>query len=288
MYRARTCRIAFFKRHDYPWGHELKQQGWHTMKREMIAHFREKPRMDTRVNITAKLWPRFASKEMIENEGLLPARIKKYGVDRGICLPKKEMLSYAFDEDLGHLSHLFKARLYHIHIPELNLVERCVVKQVKSHVVDKELDFVSFDRHVPYEHYTEVDIPVTMIGLYGCPGALKGAQIDLAMPTIKCEVIGDYIPPPFAVDCSRLRLEQPYGKITIEDMLPLLPKDKTARFSRTYENLDAHDVIMCYDPADFPEQPLPDDWVDPNFLDKFGKRIHLTYTGFWPKQTTRS
>jgi len=220
---------------------------------------------------------------------MIPARIKKYGMERGICLPKKEMLSYAFDEELGHLSHLFKARLYHIDIPELNIRERCVAKQVRSHVVDKELHFVSFDRHVPFEHYTEVDIPVTMIGLFGCPGALKGGQIDLAMPTVKCEVIGDYIPPPFAVDCSNLRLEKPYGRVTIEDMLPLLPSDKTARFSRKYNtDLSEHEVIMCYDPADFPEQPLPPDWVDPNFKGKYGNRIHLTYTGFWPKQTTRT
>jgi hypothetical protein len=33
---------------------------------------------------------------------------------------------------------------------------------------------------------------------------------------------------------SQLQLEQPFGKITLRDMLPLLPPDGTVRFSRDY------------------------------------------------------
>jgi len=258
------------------------------MKQQMIAHFKERPIIDTVVKVEAKLWPRFASKEMILDQGLLPARIKKYGIERGICLPMEKMLRYAFDEEKGHLSHLFKARMYHIDIPELNLQERCLISQVKSDPVDRKLYHLSFNRHVAFEHYSAVDIPVTMIGLFGCPGALAGAHIDLSMPTIRCEVIGDYCPPPFNVDCSGLRNDKPYGRITLEDIKHLLPEDGTVRFSREYEDPREAEVVMCYEPSDFPEKPLPADYQDPNFMNRLGKKLHLTYTGFWPKQSTRS
>eukprot|EP00438_Fugacium_kawagutii_P008185 Skav214679 [mRNA] locus=scaffold923:705815:706195:+ [translate_table: standard] len=35
-------------------------------------------------------------------------------------------------------------------------------------------------------------------------------------------------------DVSQLQLEQPFGKITLRDMLPLLPADGTVRFAREY------------------------------------------------------
>ena len=57
-----------------------------------------------------------------------------------------------------------------------------------------------------------VPIPVSLIGSYGCPGQLKGGHIDLHMPTVNCEIVGDRFPPPLQVDCSRLNLDAPYGE----------------------------------------------------------------------------
>merc|ERR1719161_2016089 len=127
-----------------------------------------------------------------------------------------------------------------------------------------------------------LNIPVTLSGLWGCPGYHSGGLVDLAMPTIACEVLGA-VPPPFVVDITQLHLEQPYGKIVLQDLKQMLPADGTTRFSRMY-SLD-EDVVMCYDPKSVPEQPLPADYVDPNF-EHSGGRYHLTYTGFWPKQST--
>eukprot|EP00971_Amphidinium_carterae_P074180 1465890-Amphidinium_carterae.1 len=44
-------------------------------------------------------------------------------------------------------------------------------------------------------------------GLWGCPGYQAGGHVDLAMPTIDCECVGENIPPPFVLDVSRLELE---------------------------------------------------------------------------------
>ena len=55
------------------------------------------------------------------------------------------------------------------------------------------------------------------------------------MATVKIECIGEEIPPPLLVDCSRLRLEKPYGAITLRDLLPLLPQDGLTRFHRSYD-----------------------------------------------------
>ena len=41
-------------------------------------------------------------------------------------------------------------------------------------------------------------------------------------------------------DVSNLHLEQPFGKITLRDMLPLLPQDGTVRFAREYSTLAWH------------------------------------------------
>jgi len=284
----RTSCYNIFPRIDYPWAHDMKRVAWKNLKNEMIAHFQERPMIDTKVTIEAKVWPRFATKEQIYDEGMLPARIGKYGQERGICLPMQPMLDVAFDEEKGHLSHLFKARLYHIDISELGLREICAVSKVKTDVVEKKLYFVNFQRHVAFKHYTEVEVPLTLIGLYGCPAALSGAHIDLVKPTVKCEVIGDYFPAPFNVDCSRLKNPKPYGKITMESLIPLLPKDGTVRFSREYEDLSEVDIVYCYEPQEIPEQPLPADYQDPNFFNRLGKKVHLTYTGYWPKQSTRS
>merc|ERR1712194_142635 len=143
--------------------------------------------------------------------------------------------------------------------------------------------FVRFERHVPGQ-VTTVPIPVSLSGFWGCPGYRHGGHVDLAMPIIECECVGNSIPPPFIIDVSKLKLEAPYGKITLQDIKNVLPDDGTVRFSRQYD-MD-QEVVMCYDPKTVPEVPLPADYEDPNF-DHRGGRYHLTYTGFWPKQTTR-
>merc|ERR1739845_257382 len=111
--------------------------------------------------------------------------------------------------------------------------------------------------------------PASLSGLWGCPGYRVGGHVDLAMPTINCECVGDYIPPPFIIDVSRLKLEPPYGRITLEDIKHLLPSDGTVRFSRHYA-MD-QEVVMCYDPKAFPEVPLPADYLDPNFEHRGGR-----------------
>eukprot|EP00913_Durusdinium_trenchii_P034665 g32429.t1 len=168
---------------------------------------------------------------------------------------QKETWKLAFDEPQGHLSHLFKGRLFRVHIGKW--IEECVVTDVSVHPVEQELMFVRFDRHIPGK-MSVVPIPVSISGLWGCPGYRKG---------------GHQIPPPLVVDVSNLHLEEPFGKITLRDMLPLLPKDGTVRFAREY-SMD-EEVITCYDPKALGE--------DPNF-DHRGGRYHLTFTGFWPKQ----
>merc|ERR1712137_573012 len=208
-------------------------------------------------------------------QGGLPALITRYGPARRIVLDKKEIESIAFDEEEGHLSHLFKGRLFRIHVD--NWIEEVVAVDVTLDLVDQELEFVRFNRHVP-AHVITVPIPVTLAGLFGCPGYMKGGSVDLAMPTIDVECVGD-IPTPFVVDVSKLDLDEPYGKITLADMLPLLPADGTARFSREYTLNE--DVVMCYTMKQVEHVPLPEDWQDPNFITRSGRRLHLTYTGFW-------
>lgn len=56
-------------------------------------------------------------------------------------------LRIAFDEPHGHLSHLFKGRLFRVSVG--HWIEECVVTDVSTHPVEQELNFVRFDRHVP-------------------------------------------------------------------------------------------------------------------------------------------
>lgn len=178
---------------------------------------------------------------------------------------------------------------------------------VSAHTVEQELHFVRFKRHIPFKTVSTVPVPVTLVGTYGCPGQLKGGHIELNMPTVDCEVIGEEFPPPFLVDCSKLNIDTVeeglnYGRITLEDLQPLLDEGQTVRsdngedvptvrFARKYLNdgqsLDETEVVFCYDLKKVPLQPLPEDYDDPNFYNRAGKKIHLTYTGYRPKQTTR-
>lgn len=247
-----------------------------------MAHFQTNPARDSTVHVRAEPWLPFTMKEMLLENGKLPAVIAKHGPHRRIVFDKQDLEKVAFDEPQGHLSHLFKGRLFRIHVGEW--IEECVVDDVSTHAVEQELYFVRFRRHLPGQ-MTTLPIPVTLSGLSGCPGYRSGGHVELAMPIINCECVGEQIPPPFIIDVSRLRLDDPYGKITLRDIKPLLPDDGMTRFSREYD-LDA-EVVMCYDPKNFPEVPLPADWKDPNFEHR-GGRYHLTYTGFFPKQTTRS
>lgn len=265
----------------YPWKEEVLRYSWQFLKQEMIQHFKSQPQRDSTVHIRALEWPKFIMKEELWEKNRLPALISRHGHMRKIHFNKAEMESIAFDEPEGHLSHLFKGRLFRIHVGKW--IEEVVVSDVFCHPVEQELYFVRLDRHVPGKMIT-VPIPVQISGLWGCPGFRNGSHVDLAMPTLDVECVGETIPPPFILDVSQLRDEAPYGKITIADLQHMLPKDGTARFSRKY-TMD-EEVVMCYDPKAFPEVPLPADYKDPNFEHR-GGRYHLTYTGFWPKQSTR-
>eukprot|EP00929_Paragymnodinium_shiwhaense_P116323 TRINITY_DN8577_c0_g2_i1.p1 TRINITY_DN8577_c0_g2~~TRINITY_DN8577_c0_g2_i1.p1 ORF type:complete len:340 (+),score=61.63 TRINITY_DN8577_c0_g2_i1:133-1152(+) len=281
--RFSTSKRYSIRRVDYPWKVELEREAWTFMKEEMVQHFETQPARDSTVHIRAVDWPPFTMKEELWEKGRLPALITRHGVQRKVMFNKAEIESIAFDEPQGHLSNLFKGRLFRVHVGEW--IEECVVADVSCHPVDQELYFVRLHRHVPGQLMT-VPIPVTIAGLWGCPGYQKGGHVDLAMPTIDCECVGGTIPPPFIVDVSDLKLEHPYSKITLADLKHTLPKDGTTRFSRNYTMEE--EVIMCYEPRSVPEVPLPPDWEDPNFERQGGIRYHLTYTGFWPKQTTRA
>jgi len=170
-------------------------------------------------------------------------------------------------------------------VEELDLFEQVYVQDVSCHVVEKEIYFIRFARHVPFKQMATVPIPVSLVGVYGCPGQLRGGHVNLTMPTINCEIVGDRFPAPFLVDCSRLGL---MGIITLADIQKAMLEqfEGTVRFAREYENLTDHEVASCYDPKSNPEQPLPQDYDDPNFHHRQGK-YHVTYTGYWPKQYTR-
>jgi len=281
--RAFSSKNYQVKRVRYPWKTELMHDSWKFLKQEMVNHFQLMPARDSTVNIHAIEWPRFMMKEEILDKGLMPSVIKRYGPPRRVAFNKEELEKVAFDEEQGHLSHLFKGRLFRIHVGEW--IEECVVLDCSVHPVERLLEFVSFQRHVPGK-MTAVPVPVTLSGLWGCPGYRSGGHVEIAMPTIRVECVGERIPPPFLVDISRLRLESPYGRILLKDIEKLLPSDGTARFARDYK-LD-EDVVMCYDPKSIPEVPLPGDWRDPNFKKRGGGYYHLTYTGFWPRQVQRS
>lgn len=291
MFRQTLSRLASkeyrIKRVDYPWMRYMRSNAWKALHKEMIEFFRHsKPPRSSTVTVAAREWPRFASKEQLLNEGFVPAVVWKYGEERRVILDRNDIEPIAFD-DVGqnsHISNLFKARVINVIVDD-QWIERCVVSDVSSHVNNRELFFVKFARHVPGK-VTCVDLPVSLTGLLGCPATLQGAQIDLAMPTIKVECIGEEIPPPILVDVSKLRYEAPYTKITLGEVEKMLPKDGKTRLSREYteEDRDLKEVVLCYEIRGMEERPLPDDYQDPNFFNRQGKKYHVTYSGFWPRQ----
>eukprot|EP00928_Gymnodinium_smaydae_P011928 TRINITY_DN14360_c0_g1_i4.p1 TRINITY_DN14360_c0_g1~~TRINITY_DN14360_c0_g1_i4.p1 ORF type:complete len:319 (+),score=78.14 TRINITY_DN14360_c0_g1_i4:109-1065(+) len=276
-----TSKRYKIRRVDYPWKMQLQKMSWDFMKQEMVSYFESQPQRDSTVHVIAKEWPPYVMKEELLEAGRIPALITRHGVERRVTFAKEEIERIAFDEPQGHLSHLFKGRLFRVHVGDW--IEECYVADCSTHPVEQEIYFVRMHRHVPGK-MTTVPIPVSISGLWGCPGYQAGGHVDLSMPTVLCEIVGDYFPPPFVVDVSQLRLADPYGKITLSDIKGDLPADGTVRFARRY-TLD-EEVVMCYDPKAIGEVPLPADWLDPNF-DHRGGRYHLTYTGYFPRQTTR-
>ncbi|GIX63449.1 aspartate aminotransferase [Babesia caballi] len=259
--------------------HALKRQHWKILKRQLCELFRGHSR-ETEATVDVLAWPKFVQKEHLWAEGLVPALITAHGPPRKICIKSQDIFPLAFDEEHGHLSHLFSGRLYNLRLGDR--VERCVVSQVQSDPVEKALYFVRFARQVEGQ-ITEVDIPCTVVGLLASPAYLKGYHVQLMMPTIKCEVAGSTVPPPFQIDVSQLDYKEPFNSIYLRDIAHLLPEDESVMFHRSYDP-DRQEVVCAYQTGTLPEEPLPADYVDPNFLNKKGRRIHLTYKGFFPKQ----
>jgi hypothetical protein len=253
----------------------------------MVEFFKYKrPQRCSTVTVGAREWPKFASKEQLINEGFVPGIVWKHGEERRVIFDHRDIERIAFDDvgENSHISSLFKARIVDI-IVDGTWSERCVVSDVSAHVNNREIFFLKFARHIPGK-VTCVDLPITLTGLLGCPANLQGAQIDLAIPTIKVECIGDEIPPPIMVDVSRLRYVAPYSKITLGEVEKLLPTDGKTRLSREYTEADRDEkeVVLCYEIRGIEERPLPNDYQDPNFFNRKGKKYHVTYSGFWPRQ----
>ncbi|UVC49836.1 hypothetical protein MACK_003448 [Theileria orientalis] len=257
----------------------LKQNHWNILKNELVNLFSQNSR-DTSVTLDVLEWPPFVQKEHLLDKGLVPALITSFGPLRKICIKNSLVHPLAFDEQFGHLSYLFTGRLYNLNYK--GTIEKCVISNVQSDPLEKSIYFIRFKRHIEGQ-ISEVDIPCTLVGLMASPAYLKGYHVELMMPTIKCEVAGSYVPPPFQIDVSKLDYEHPFRSIYLKDIEHLLPRDESVLFHRDYD-LSSQEVVCTYLPGTLPEQPLPPDYVDPNFLSKKGTRIHLTHKGFWPKQ----
>lgn len=275
------------KRVDYPFLKYLRSQAWGSLHGEMIKFFRQqKPERKSTISVTARRWPRFASKEQLVSEGLVPAIIWKYGDDLRVVFERSDIEAIAFDDvgENSHVSNLFKARLIKVQVDN-EFTEECVVSDVSAHVNNREIQFLKLARHISGK-VTTVDLPVSLIGLLGCPATLQGAQVDLALPTIKVECIGPEIPPPLLVDVSTLKYVPPYTCITLGDLEKLLPQDGKTRLSREYSEKDKREkeAVVCYEIRGIEERQLPSDYQDPNFFNRKGRKYHVTYSGFWPRQ----
>jgi len=291
MLRSSSIREASkhykIKRVDYPWMKFMRSGAWETMHTEMIDFFRQtKPRRSSAVSVKARQWPRFASKEQLLAEGYIPGIVWKHGDEFRVIFDREEMEKIAFDDvgENSHISNLFRARILKVLI-DGDSVETCVVSDVSAHVNNRELHFIKLARHVPGK-VTNVQLPISLTGLLACPATLQGAQIDLVLPSVKIECIGEEIPPPLLLDVSSLRYEPPYSKITLGQIEKLLPGDGKTRLSREYTQRDRvkTEVVLCYEIKGMEERPLPTDYQDPNFFNRQGKKYHVTYSGFWPRQ----
>ncbi|ANQ06175.1 Ribosomal L25-like protein [Plasmodium coatneyi] len=258
----------------------LKYKQWDFLKKEIVDYFNSHSRVSTVVDVQGRCWEKFKKKELLQVHGYIPAIIWKYGPEQRICIDHKLIDEYAFEEEDGHLSLLFSARLFRIHI-DGNVVE-CVVSHVETDPVEKHIYFLKFARVVKNQ-VTELNIPCSIVGLIGCPAYVNGYHVQLAMNYIKCKVIGNNIPPPFQIDVSKLTYREPYNSIKLGELKHLLPDDGNVVFSEEYD-LNETEVVWTYEPGKIPETPLPEDYMDPNFINKKGKRIQLTYKDYWPKQ----
>lgn len=275
------------KRVEYPWMRELRAYSWKSLRGEMIRFFkREQPARNSTVSLVARDWPRFVSKEQLISEGLVPGIIWKYGDEKKVVFEKKDIEEIAFDDvgENSHVSNLFQARVFKVAVND-EFTETCIVSDFSAHVNNRELFFLKLARHVPGKVST-VELPITLTGLLACPATLQGAQVDLTMPTVRIECIGEDIPPPILVDVSQLQYQAPYTKIALRELEKLLPKDGKTRLAREYTEKDKHEkeVVMCYQIRSIEERPLPEDYQDPNFFNRKGKKYHVTYSGFWPRQ----
>ena len=275
------------KRVDYPWLKYMRSQSWNSLHAEMIEYFRyDKPNRSSSVVVHAEQWPRFVSKEQLNNEGYVPTIVWKHGEERRVIFKRQDIDPIAFDDvgENSHISNLFKARVLKV-VVDNEWVENCVVTEVSAHVNNRELFFLKLARHVPGK-VTTIDLPITLTGLLGCPAILQGTNVDLAIPSVKIECIGEEIPPPLLVDVSKLRFEAPYTKITLGEIEQLLPQDGKTRLSREYtaEDRESKEVVLCYEIRGIEERPLPSDYQDRNFFNRKGRKYHVTYSGFWPRQ----
>ncbi|KAL8274294.1 hypothetical protein Esti_001748 [Eimeria stiedai] len=82
------------------------------------------------VNVEARPWERFVSSEQLRAEGYVPCVVKGKGPYRKLAVSFAALHDLAFDEAEGHLSFLFKARVFHVHVGPM--VELCVAKEVKA------------------------------------------------------------------------------------------------------------------------------------------------------------
>jgi len=260
---------------------ELKHLAWPFLHSEMVEFFTERPSRDSTAVITAREWPRFVSVEQIRAERYVPGIIWKHGPERRVCFKEEDIHALAFDEPEGHLSHLFSGRLVKVHVGSVE--ESCVVSHVSADPVDKHLYFVRLARHTA-GNVTVVPIPLTMIGLLNSPAYRKGVHVELAMPTVKCEVVGECIPPPFQVDVSQLDYSPPFTSMYLRDLVGLLPEDGTVRFAREYD-VNSQEVAWAYEHSKLEEEAPPPDFIDPNWLKKGGRRMPIAARrGFYPQQ----
>jgi hypothetical protein len=255
----------------------LDRHAWRSLKSEMISFFKNRPVRDSTVYLNTKRWPAFVPKERILEEGFIPCKIEFYGDPKQLIIRKEDLQRVAFDDGPnGHLSHLFKGRLFKLKVD--GEFEETVVSDYKAHPVNKELLFVKFGRHIKGVS-SILEIPITLTGILGCPAQISGNQIELAVPKIKVKCPGPFVPPPILIDCSQLK---PMQSITLNQIKNLLPRN--CKIAMSQRNLKKIEVVSCYDHKQLEEKPLPLDYQDPNFIRPSGKKYHLTYTGFWPKQ----
>jgi hypothetical protein len=268
------------QRSTYEFKRDMERMAWIAMKAQMVEFFQTRPTRDSSVSVDAISWPRFAPKEKVLDEGYIPAIIGKYGIDRKVLIKKADLNEIAFDDGPdAHVSHLFKGRLFNIAVDNQYL-EPCIVSEYKAHPVNQDISFVKFSRQLE-GIWTELEIPITLTGLFGCPAVMAGGTVELRKPTITVLCPGYNIPPPFLVDCSHLSLSSS-PNIYLSDLESQLPKGVS--FSRKYKDFTKIIIVESFDYKTVEETKLPLDYQDPNFTRKSGKKVHLTHSGFWPKQ----